>query len=283
MSIETFIPAKWAGALLSNLNDAHVYAQCANSDYEGDLEYGGSVRINSISRPTISDYTRNQNMSSPETLDMADQIVLIDQAKSYHWYVDDIDKRQARGEFVSEAMGETAWAMADTVDSHLASKLSAGVASANVLTAATVGMGAGEANPIAILEEMGVLLDDNNTPGNGRWVVVPNWFHAMLRLREEFSNYGTDKNRGTLRGQPISDVAGFTVYKSNNVPTSGSAHVIIAGYKGALTYAQQIKKSEAYSPELRFGDAYKGLMVYGSKVTRPSNLVKIVATKGEYS
>ena len=46
----------------------------------------------------------------------------------------------------------------------------------------------------------------------------------------------------------------------------------------AYTFANQITESEPYRPELRFGDAVKGLMVYGSKMVRPA-LVWSIAVK----
>ena len=58
MALDAVIPEVWAGRLLANLNDSHVYAGLGNRDYEGDIkEYGDVVRINSIGRVTVSSYT----------------------------------------------------------------------------------------------------------------------------------------------------------------------------------------------------------------------------------
>ena len=76
------------------------------------------------------------------------------------------------------------------------------------------------------------------------------------------------------------EVDGTILYKTNNLPLSGSDAKLVFGYKGAATFAEQIHKTEAYSPERRFGDAVKGLHVYGAKVTRPYALVRLVATQG---
>lgn len=50
---------------------------------------------------------------------------------------------------------------------------------------------------------------------------------------------------------------------------------IVFGFPGAFAFASQIENLEAYSPEKRFGDALKGLFVYGTKVLRPSLLYAI--------
>lgn len=284
MSVQDFVPQVWSASLLKNLNNAHVYKKGTNNDYEGEIsDYGSSVKITSIGRIAISDYTRNTDLAAPEELDMAGQIMVIDQGKTFHFAVDDVDKRQARGEFVSAAMTEASWGLADVTDLYIGTTMAGAVASANTLTAATVGNGAGEASAYEILLQMDVALSENNTPEGNRWAFVPYWFDAMLRTDERFVSFGTDSNRANLRGEAVGKAGGLTIYRTNNTPTSGSANKIIAGYSGAVTFAEQIMKTEAYTPERRFADAVKGLHVYAAKVTRPSNLAMIVATKGSYN
>ena len=76
------------------------------------------------------------------------------------------------------------------------------------------------------------------------------------------------------------EAAGFTILKSNNVPnTAGSAYRIIAGHRIATTYAEQVLDVQAYRPEQLFGDAVKGLHVYGAKVVRDTSLACLIADK----
>jgi hypothetical protein len=73
-------------------------------------------------------------------------------------------------------------------------------------------------------------------------------------------------------------VAGFG--ESNNVPnTTGTKYKIIAGHPIATSYAEQIVDVRTYQPEKRFGDAVKGLHVYGAKVLRPQNLAGLIANR----
>jgi hypothetical protein len=68
--------------------------------------------------------------------------------------------------------------------------------------------------------------------------------------------------------------------KSNNVPnTSNAKYRIIAGHRIATTYAEQIVDLQTYQPEQLFGDAVKGLHVYGAKVVRPTALACMIADK----
>ena len=74
--------------------------------------------------------------------------------------------------------------------------------------------------------------------------------------------------------------AGFIVLKSNNVPqTTGTKYKIIAGHAMATAYVEQILDVQTYKPEKRFGDAVKGLHVYGAKVVRPTALACLIANK----
>ena len=68
-----------------------------------------------------------------------------------------------------------------------------------------------------------------------------------------------------LRNGEVGEAAGFMIFKSNNVPnTSGTKYKIIAGHSIATSYAEQIVDVQTFKPEKRFGDAVKGLHVYGA-------------------
>ena len=111
MTINNFSPTAWAGSVLKNLNDAHVYATCCNRDYEGDIKsFGDTVKINSLGRVTVSDYTKNSTISAPETLIGAGQTLTIDTAKYFNFEIDDIDKMtpQQYLKLISTPAGEAA-------------------------------------------------------------------------------------------------------------------------------------------------------------------------------
>lgn len=279
MSFQSFVPQVWEAMILKNLNNEHVYAQCCNRDYEGDIsDMGASVRITAIGRVTISNYTRNSTLSAPEALNLAGQDLLIDQGKTFNFEIDDVDKRQARGSVMSNAMVEASWGLADATDTFLGTTMSNGAGL--TVTAQTVGTAAGEKSAYDNLVAMDVALTETNTPRGDRYAIVPPWFEGMLRLDERFISFGTDPSNARLKGTPIGMASNFTIYLSNNCPTSGAATVVVSGYKGAVTFAEQISKTEAYRPPDRFADAVKGLHIYGAKVVRPNNLAKFLATRG---
>src|SRR5690606_27899886 len=128
------------------------------------------------------------------------------------------------------------------------------------------------------LVDLGGLLDESNTPLEGRFVIIPAWYHGLLLKDDRFVNSGTADSAATLANGKVGEAAGFSILKSNNTPIESGATKIIAGHSVATSYAEQIVDVQTYKPEKRFGDAVKGLHLYGAKVVRPTSLAMFVAT-----
>jgi hypothetical protein len=279
LPLNNFIPSVWSARLLINLYKNLVYAQTGviNRDYEGEIAGAGdSVRITAIGAVTVGDYTKNSNIGDPETLNDAQVMLLVDQNKYFNFQIDDVDKAQQKPKVMDAAMREAGYALRDTADQYVAALMVAQVASANQIGTsgspktdlATTGY------PYQYLVDLGVLLDDAKVPMEGRWVIVPPWFHGYLQKDQRFVSFGTPANDARLRNGVIGEAAGFTILKSQNVQVASAAtsYKITAGYPGAVTFADQIASIEAYRPQQRFADAVKGLHVYGAKVIRPTGI-----------
>lgn len=284
MALTNFIPEIWSARLLQNLHKALVYGQpgIVNREYEGEIrDAGDTVRINAIGPVTVGTYTRNSDLGAPETLTDAQAVLTIDQANTFHFQVDDLDKVQQKPQVMDEAMREAAYALANTLDTYIAG-LYTQAASANLIgtTASpkTDVLSGGTNKSYDYLVDLSVLLDVANVPAQGRWVVVPPWFHGVLLKDSRFVSTGSAQAESRLANAVIGSAAGFTVIKSNNVPnTSATKYRIIAGHNMAWTMAMQLAKIEAYRPQLRFADAIKGLQLYGAKVVRPQALAVLCA------
>jgi len=283
VSIDTFIPSVWSGALLVNLHKEHVYAQpgVVNSDYDGEIaNVGDTVKIHAIGAVTVSDYTKNTDISAPETLTDAELTLAIDQAKYFNFQIDDIDKRQQTPKLMTGAMAEAAYAISDASDQFVAA-LYTDAASANLIgSTGSPKTDLGTAGqPYVYLTNLKTALDVANVPKAGRFVVVPPWYEALLLQDQRFVSFGTAPNVENLRNGQIGRAAGFDVLVSNNVPSADATTKfrIIAGHPIAWSFADQISEVVAYRPERRFADALKGLHVYGAKVVRPSALAVLTA------
>jgi len=289
MSVQNFIPKVWSARLLSHLNKAQVYASelVSNRDYEGEIsQYGDTVHINRVEDVTIRDYVPNTDIAAPEELDGSQRSLVIDQMKYFNFAVDDVDRRQGHPDYMDQAMERASYGLRDAADRYVASLYTE--ADSNNLIGS-------DADPVTISEaamayevlvDLAVKLDNANVPQEGRWVVVPPWFHGLMLKDNRFVTYTAQGDATRANGQ-VGEAAGFRILKSNNVPKvagDGSAtfdnEKIIAGYTGAITFAEQILKIEAYRPDNRFSDAVKGLYVYGAKVIRPEGIAVLSAVAG---
>ncbi|MBX7056158.1 MAG: hypothetical protein K1X36_14495 [Pyrinomonadaceae bacterium] len=282
MSIE-FIPTVWAARLLVALDKSLVYGQAnvCNRDYEGEIrEAGNTVKIASIGDVTVADYVKNSDIADPETLSDEEQSLLIDKAKYFNFYVDSVDRAQANANIMDEAMRRSAWSLRTAADSFLAAEMESAVPSGNKIGTVGDPVVPTKDNAYEYLVDLGVLLDEGNVPVDGRFVIVPAWFHGLLLKDDRFVRSGTFRGDVRLANGEVGEAAGFRILKSNNVPnTSGSKFKIIAGHAMATSFAEQVLDVQTYKPEKRFGDAVKGLHVYGAKVVRPSALSMLIADK----
>ncbi len=278
-----FIPTVWASRLLTALEKSLIYGQAdvCNRDYEGEIrEAGNTVKIASIGDVEIGTYTKDEDINEPVVLTDEDQTMLIDQQKYFNFYVDSIDRAQQNVNVLDEAMRRSAWALKDTADSYLAGVIADAVATGNKIGSTTTPKVPTKDDAYEYLVDLGVLLDESNVPLDGRFVVVPAWFHGLLLKDERFIKAGTRRSDATLANGEVGSAAGFSIMKSNNVPnTTGEKYKIVAGHSMATTYVEQVLDLQTYKPEKRFGDAVKGLHVYGAKVVRPTALAMLIANK----
>lgn len=277
--LDNFIPEVWSKVLLSSLKKSLVYASPAvvNHDYEGEISAAGdTVHINSISRPTVADYVKGSTTITPEQLTAAEQSLVIDQAKYFAFEVDDIDARQAAGNVFPEAMTEAAYALGDVADQFVAG-LYTGVDAGNVVSPITATT---RVLALEVLAKLMTALDVANVPRQGRFAHVPPWFAALLTGADGATTFtiADDASEGLVNGL-ITRRMGFDLYMSNNVVnTTGAVWRITAGHPSAISYAEQINKTEAYRPQSSFSDAVKGLHLYGAKLVRPTAVATCLAS-----
>lgn len=279
----TFIPTVWAARLLTALEESLVYGQSnvASRAYEGDIAQAGStVKIASVGDVTIGDYTKNTDIDDPETLTDSEQTLTIDQSKYFNFFVDSIDRAQQNVNVLDEAMRRSAFKLRAVADTYLAGIMDTAVPAGNKIGSVATPKVPTKDDAYEYLVDLNVLLDESNAPTDGRFVIVPAWFHGLLLKDERFVQAGTIRSDVRLANGQVGEAAGFRILKSNNVPnTTGTKYKIIAGHSSATAYVEQILDVQTFKPEKRFGDAVKGLHVYGAKVVRPTCLAELIANK----
>ena len=279
----TFIPTVWAARLLTALEKSLVYGQpiVCNRDYEGEIrEAGNTVKVASIGDVTIDDYTKDTDIADPEILTDSELSLVIDQQKYFNFFVDSVDRAQQNVNVLDEAMRRAGYKLNDAADSYIAGLMEAAVPAGNTIGTVGTPKVPTKDDAYEYLVDLGTLLDEGNTPISGRFCVVPAWFHGLLLKDERFVRSGTAAGDERLRNGEVGEAAGFTILKSNNVPnTTGTKYKIIAGHNIATSYAEQVLDVKTYEPEKRFGDAVKGLHVYGAKVLRATCLAQLIADR----
>ncbi len=286
MAVTNFIPELWSAEVQLPFEKALVFGQptVANTKHEGQIkQMGDTVNVTTISDPTIKTYNKSSDIAIDDVSDGNIKLV-IDQGDYFAFRVNDVDRVQAAGDFQSPATQRAGFGLKDKVDKFIASqfaKTSANGGPKSALGAQKVINGVGGNTPGAdqltaydVLVKLANALNKENTPTDGRYVVIDPDFLAALQHDPRFSRVDASGTSETLRNGIVGRALGFDVLTSNNV-TGG---LVCAGIPGALSFANQLTEVEALREQGRFADIVRGLNVYGAKIFYPEGLATAKCT-----
>jgi hypothetical protein len=282
MGLENFTPEMWSGTLFVKLRKALVFGGLTNKNFVEDVfNYGDTVHINEIGPVTVNTYTKHATLTY-ETLTSAQKTLLIDQASSFSFKIDDIDKAQNQPKVMDGAMSDAAYRIADTIDAFIAGLYAQAGATPSATTyigAAGGALSVSSGNVIETLSYAQRYLGEANVPTQGRWITLSPWLVQKLVLAEVggISAIAVPKimNDGTLVSGWVGQAFGFDIFESNNVSVSSTEYRVMCGDRSAISYGGQISEIEALRLQTTFADAARGLYVYGAKVTRPEALLTL--------
>ncbi len=284
-----FLNEVWATRLLMDLEAESVFKERGNQNYQADASNAKQVHIGRMTTDiTVSDYAKNGDMADPQLLDTEETILQLDNQKAFSFYVDDIDKVQTKPMFMTEAMRKSAIAISQKIDDTVIEALKRGGATGNNITMAIAANAsiatAGKALIGALIDLKAAMRLQNIANSAKTWVVLTPKYLSIL---EKYFLLAGTANTGfipgtteqVLRSGFMGNLLGIDIFCSNRAPTRGAGtkpnETIIGGTNDAFTYADNVTNIETYRPEKRFGDAVKGLYVYGVKVTEPKQLFSI--------
>lgn len=311
-----FIPTLWSSKLNVKFYAASVFADICNRNWEGDVSnIGDKVIINNVPTLTIRDYTVGGNLvyETPQ----ADTVELaLDRGKYFAFNVNDVMEYQAKPNMMDMFSNEAAEQMRIVMDSTCIFRTfdqgaaanrgaTAGVKSTayNLGTESapvTLNATAGDANNVLTkILQMASVLDEQNVPDSGRWIVLPPRARTLLMNTNLAQAQFMGDDRSMVRNGMVGMIDRFKVYISNNLPTmaasgttwisgdgtetksgasNASARVaIIAGHTSAISFASQMTKTEQMRNPTDFGNLVRGLNIFGHRVTRPEALSLMVA------
>ena len=277
------------------------------TDYEGEIKNKGDrVKIRTKPTITIRNYAADELLAldrpSGGTVEL-----YIGNGKYFSLILDDVMEVQSDLNILSIWADDAAQQLKITVDQDVLDGIVGQMAAANKGTAAgvitaNVNLGAtgvplpvvprdptaGQVELLDVLMRAGQVLDEQNIPEVGRWVVMPAWAGRMIKQSELRQAYLSGDSVSMLRNGRLGMVDRFTIYISNLLPNNSSDNVnfqpgewpIFAGHAHGLTFASQISKVETLRSELTFGQVLRGLQVYGYQVVDGKALVQAYVTPG---
>jgi hypothetical protein len=264
-----FIPEVFSKLLQAKFYKTSVLPAISNTDYEGEISgQGDKVHIRTVPNVTVADYTGTVSYADLTTSTVE---LLIDQAKSYAFKIDDVLSAQGDIDMLAEASKDAAEQMRIAVETDVLANVVTGATTIGAQTTITA------SNILTNILDIAKDLDELNIPEEGRFIVLPPSMISLLKQSELRQAYLTGDATSPLRNGQVGQVDRFTVFQSNMLytPSTGTdatyTHVL-AGHPKAITFASQFTNTETVRLESTFGDGVRGLKVYGRKVVTPDCL-----------
>lgn len=274
MAILSSVPKLVSTKVLMTLHNNLIAKKICTMDTGSQItKQGDTVTFTGLATPTISSYT---GTITPETLKDAGVTLLIDQQNYYSFYVDDIEAFQTVIDIKGTSIEEAAYGLRNAADKYVLALY----AGADTTVTATITPTIALSTTATVCRKM----EEKNIKPGQRWMVIPPWYKEKLVLAGvKFSilaGLGGAKDGLSMATEYDTDF-----YVSNNLTTTGSEGSYVtecmAGSYNAIVYAEQILKSRVNDNVAgSFSAQCDGLHVFGAKVIKPKELIRITATQG---
>lgn len=254
MAVTNFIQEIWSRKIQDDLElKVKLVPNCLR-DYEGDCKYARSVKILGVGEPTISPYDGSKDLVYEEMSDKG-QTLVIDQANSFGFLVDDVDQAQSVPGLKEKYQEKAVHGLAVARDTYVANLIK-GAKNSTTADALT------EEGVKAAIDEGIVALRERNFDEEGVIEISPAVYNVFKNCLITLSTNNPEYIKRGIVGM----YDGFEVCMSNNM-AKDSTHVYcdIRGKK-AIAFAGQINEVEAMRHPFRFKDIVRGLDTFGSKV-----------------
>ena len=286
-----FIPELWSGSLLVKFYDATLFGSITNTDYQGMIQdKGDKVIIRTKPDLSVHNYSKGMNLNYEAPTSQEVELT-IDHAKYFAFEIKDVDEVQSDINLLNAFSEDGSTQLKIAIDSQILGSIysqahakNAGATAGrisgdiNLGTAATP-LALTSANILDLIVDFGTVLDEQNVPEAGRFIVLPAWACALIKKSELRDASLSGDGKSMLRNGRIGSVDRFTLYSSNLIHSDAGKFDIIAGHSLATTFATQITKMETVRNTSDFGDYIRALQVFGFKVLKPEALCHAVVQK----
>ncbi|TQV82857.1 hypothetical protein [Aliikangiella coralliicola] len=292
-SASKFIPQIWSGKLVTKFYATTMFAQIANTDYEGEIKaLGDTVIIRTVPNITISDYVIGAGLTYQKPTSPSVELS-IDKAKSFAFECNDIETHQSDLQLMNDWSNDATEQMRIVIDTDILSNIyvdadvaNSGQTAGKISGSFDLGAVGGnsvqltKANIIDFLVDVGTVMDEQNLPDSERWIGLPSWACGMIKKSDLKDASIAGDAKSILRTGNIGMIDRLHIYRNNNIATAvdgaNTVYHSVAGHKSALTFASQMVKMEDVANPFDFGRLVRGLNVYGYKVIKPESLLHCV-------
>jgi len=281
-----------------------------NTDYEGELKnQGDTIRIRLAPSISISDYVAGANLTY-EVPTPIFQDMQVSKGKYFGVQVNDVLAYQSDMNLMNMFTEDAAKQLKISIENEVFfnSFVTEGPSAANegdtagaISAAYNLGTDSApidQATPENVLKailRMSTVLDEQNVPEDGRWLVMSPFDRHLLMQSTLAQAYFTGDASSTIRTGKVGMIDRFTVYVSNLLPRGAAAKALVAGLtdpstgglhtdakarrtmvagtKAAVSFAMTVNKTEPLRNQTDFGDIVRGLAVYGRKTVKPEAMV----------
>lgn len=292
----TYTPEIWSMKTLIKFYTVTVFAAISNTDYEGEIKkYGDVVQIRTIPDIVINDYTVGQDLQvdrpKPGKISL-----FIDKGKYYNVSLNDVEVYQSDLDYINKWSDDAAEQMKIQIDSGILADVyadahasnkgnSAGKITGSLIMGATGAPAAvTKGNILDYIVDMGTVLDEQDVPEQGRWIVIPAIFCGLIKKSDLKDASLAGDATSIMRNGLLGMIDRFMIYKSNQIATTtdsgNTVYNSIFGQMNALTFAAQLVKNEVIKNQKDFGDLMRGLNVYGYETIKPEAMGHFYARKG---
>ena len=259
MAVTNFIQQIWSKKIQDDLELKCKLVDNCLREYEGDAKYAQSVKILGVGEPTIGAYDGSKDITIEDMTDKG-QILTIDQANYFAFYVDDVDKAQSVPGLAEKYQEKAVHGLAVARDTYVATLIAA-VANKTTVTMTEEGFKKG-------IDDAIVELRERNFDEDGVIEITP----AGYALFKNHLITLSTNNPEYIKKGIVGMYDGFDVVMSNNLKTPGD----VRGKK-AVAFAGQVNDVEALRAEKRFKDIVRGLDTFGAKVIDEARIQVLTA------
>lgn len=254
MAVTHFIQTIWSKKIQDALELKCKLVDNCLRDYEGDCKFARSVKILGVGDPTVSKYDNTTDINIEDMSD-ASQLLTIDQANYFAFYVDDIDKAQSVPGLKEKYQEKAVHGLAVARDSYIADLIS----KATHVTECAELSEEGTKNAVddAIVE-----LRERNFDEDGVLEITPRFYN---KFKNHLITLSTNNPEYIKKGK-VGVYDDLDVIMSNNMKNDGSNVYCDIRGKKAIAFAGQINEVEALRSEKRFKDIVRGLDTFGAKI-----------------